>query len=246
RAPQTDIVRMDVPVQGETAAPKIAAAIRAMNDYDRVDCIIAGRGGGSAEDLWAWNEEIVARAIYDSEIPVIAAVGHETDFTIADFTADLRAPTPSAAAEMAAPDRAGDRRYFDACAGRFAGAAARYYGNLHARFSACMSGRGLVLPFRLIRELEQALDGNAESFSLRFSGQVRARALAFSSAASRLHASSPIAVLSRGYSVVTMENGGTVRDASKLAQGDKVSMRFHRGTARATVTSVDLSSVGPD
>jgi exodeoxyribonuclease VII large subunit len=239
RAPQTDIVLMDVPVQGETAAPRIAAALRAMNGYGRVDCIITGRGGGSAEDLWAWNEEVVARAIYDSEIPVISAVGHETDFTIADFTADVRAPTPSAAAETAVPDRAENRKYFDACARRFAGAAARYYEDLIGRFSECVSSRGLMLPFRLVREQEQALDGNAESLSRRFCGHMKTLALRFSSAASRLHSSSPLAVLSRGFSVVTSRDGRTVRDASALAPGQDVSMRFHQGTASAKVESID-------
>jgi exodeoxyribonuclease VII large subunit len=246
RAPQTDIVLMDVPVQGETAAPKIAAALRAMNEYGQVDCIITGRGGGSAEDLWAWNEEVVARAIYDSEIPVIAAVGHETDFTIADFTADLRAPTPSAAAEMAVPDRAENRKYFDACAGRFAGAADRYFEDISGRFSECISSRGLLLPFRLVREHEQALDGNAEALSRRFSGYVKTLALNFSSAASRLHSSSPLAVLSRGYSVVTSRDGRTVRDASTLAPGQDVGLHFHKGTARANVESVDLSETQPN
>ena len=118
RAPETEIVLFDVPVQGETAAPKIAAALYEMNafasdpDGNDIDCIIVGRGGGSVEDLWPFNEEIVARAIYDSEIAVISAVGHEIDFTIADFAADVRAPTPSAAAEMAVPDRAESQEVF--------------------------------------------------------------------------------------------------------------------------------------
>jgi exodeoxyribonuclease VII large subunit len=235
RSPQTDIVLMDVPVQGETAAPKIADAIRAMNEHGRVDCIIAGRGGGSAEDLRAWNDEVVARAIYDSKIAVISAVGHETDFTIADFVADVRAPTPSAAAEMTAPDRAESRKYFDACAARFSDTVARYYRDAGARFSLSASSRGFSLPFRQIREQEQALDGRSEALTRRFSGYCKTLTLSLSAISSRLHSSSPLAVLSRGYSVVTTEGGKTVRDASALTPGQIVSMRFHKGSASARV-----------
>lgn len=104
RNPNVYIKLLPVPVQGEGAAEKIAEAIRIMNEKNMADLIIVARGGGSLEDLWPFNEEIVARAIYNSELPVISAVGHETDFTIADFVADLRAPTPSAAAELAVPN----------------------------------------------------------------------------------------------------------------------------------------------
>ena len=238
RAPQTDIVLMDVPVQGETAAPKIAAALQAMNEYAKVDCIIAGRGGGSAEDLWPFNEEIVARAIYYSEIAVISAVGHETDFTIADFVADVRAATPSAAAEMAVPDRAESRRVFDTCASRFAGAATRYFEDIGDRFSSCVSNRSLKLPFRLVQEHEQALDGHADALARRFGVYLKTLTLNFSSAASRLNSCSPLAVLSRGYSVVTTDNGRPVRDAGALTPGQHVGMRFHKGTATATIGTI--------
>jgi exodeoxyribonuclease VII large subunit len=110
RSLSVDIVFIDVPVQGEKAAAAIAQALREMNTYGNVDCIIVGRGGGSIEDLWAFNEEVVARAIFDSKLPVISAVGHEIDFTIADFVADVRAPTPSAAAEIAVADDEQNRR----------------------------------------------------------------------------------------------------------------------------------------
>jgi exodeoxyribonuclease VII large subunit len=238
RAPQTDIVLIDVPVQGETAAPKIAAAINDMNAYAGVDCIIVGRGGGSAEDLWPFNEEIVARAIYDSQIAVISAVGHETDFTIADFVADLRAPTPSAAAEMAVPDRAESRRYLDACASRFAAGAARYFSDVNERFSADASHRSLKLPFQRLLEHEQALDGNTEMLVHRFNGLLNTMTLRFSTASSRLHAYSPLGVLTRGYSVVTTGDGQVVRDAGILTQGQNVAMRFHKGSATAKVTTV--------
>ena len=243
RAPQTDLVLVDVPVQGETAAPKIAAAIRGLNAYAAVDCIIAGRGGGSAEDLWPFNEEIVARAIYDSEIAVISAVGHETDFTIADFVADLRAPTPSAAAEMAVPDRVEDLRYLDACASRFAGSAARFFTEAQERFESSASHRSMRMVLQLLPEWEQELDDHTEKLNRRFNEILKISTLRFSTAASRLHSFSPLAVLSRGYSVVTTGDGKPVRDAGRLAPGQDVAMRFHQGSATAKVEKVSSSPV---
>jgi exodeoxyribonuclease VII large subunit len=242
RAPQTGIVLADVPVQGETAAAKIAAAIRAFNAYGRVDCIIAGRGGGTTEDLWPFNEEIVARAIYDSEIAVISAVGHEIDFTIADFVADLRAPTPSAAAEMAAPDRAESQRYFDACAVRFSGAVSRYFAGIYERFESIASHRSLRMALQLIPERQQELDSHTEALNRHFIESLQTLSLRFSTTASRLHALSPLAVLSRGYSVITTVDGQSVRDAGRLTPGQDVSMRFHRGSATARIETISPSS----
>jgi exodeoxyribonuclease VII large subunit len=238
RAPQTDIVLIDVPVQGEAAAPKIAAAIRDLNAYANVDCIIVGRGGGSVEDLQPFNEEIVARAIYDSEIAVISAVGHEIDFTIADFVADVRAATPSAAAEIAAPDRMESRKYFDACASRFSGAITRYFDDLKKRYYSTVQSRSLKTPLQLLRERQQERDGYAEALARGFSGSFRTASSRFSSITARLHALSPLAVLSRGYSVVTTTEGMPVRSTDQIEQGRSVYLRFHKGSATATVTSV--------
>ncbi len=243
RAPQTDIVLVDVPVQGEGAAQKIAAAIRWLDAWGRADCIIAGRGGGSAEDLWAWNEEIVARAMYECETAIISAVGHETDFTIADFTADVRAATPSAAAEIAAPDRAESRRYFDSCVSRFSGAAQRYFAAVNERFDSCVSSRSLKMALQLFLERQQELDDQAAALSRRVSESVKTAVLRFSTAASRLHAFSPLAVLSRGYSVVSAGDGKPVRSSEELAPGQDVSMRFHKGSATAKVETVSPSPV---
>ena len=238
RAPQTDLVLVDVPVQGETAAPKIAAAIRDLNAYAQVDCIIVGRGGGSVEDLQPFNEEIVARAIYDSDIAVISAVGHEIDFTIADFVADVRAPTPSAAAEMAVPDHTESRKYLDACASRFSGAVTRYFTSFNRRYESCTDSRSLRRPLQLLLERQQELDEYSEACSRRFTDALRAAASRFSSLTSRLDALSPLAVLSRGYSVVTTTDGTPVRSADQIAQGQNVALRFSQGSANATVTTV--------
>jgi exodeoxyribonuclease VII large subunit len=242
RAPQTEIVLIDVPVQGEAAAPRIAAAISDMNAFSRsggdIDCIIVGRGGGSAEDLWPFNEEIVARAIYDSDLPVISAVGHEIDFTIADFVADVRAPTPSAAAETAVPDRAESRRFFDACVSRFSGAAVRRIAVAHDRYAVCLSNRSLRLPLQLILDRQQQIDDLSGTFARRMSESLKTASLRFSAAVSRLNAVSPLAVLSRGYSVVTTDDNTTVRSSEQIDAGRNVLLRFQKGAARATITEV--------
>ncbi len=238
RAPQMDIVLVDVPVQGEAAAPKIVAALADLNEWGMVDAVIVGRGGGSVEDLWPFNEEIVARAIYASKIPVISAVGHETDFTIADFVADLRAPTPSAAAERASSDRRENRRYFDQAAMRFAAAATDLFSRARERFDAALSSRSLRQPLQLIREGGQALDDGAFDLVRGFRDRVESAGDRFSAAASRLDALSPLAVLRRGYSVVSAVDGSIIRSGAQLTEGETLHMRFHRGSASATVTSV--------
>jgi exodeoxyribonuclease VII large subunit len=239
RAPETDIVLVDVPVQGESAAPKIAAAIRDLNAYGKVDCIIVGRGGGSVEDLQPFNEEVVAQAIYDSEIPVISAVGHEIDFTIADFVADVRAPTPSAAAEIASPDRAESRRYLDACKSRFSMSATRRFMECRECYESCLAGRAIRRPLQLILDSQQKLDDHADRCSRLFAESLRNAVTKVSGASGRLQALSPLAVLSRGYSVVSTEDGKAVRSAEQIAEGEKVLLRFHKGKATARVETVE-------
>ena len=233
RAPHMDIILVDVPVQGATAAPKIASALAALNDWGKVDCIIVGRGGGSVEDLRPFNEEAVARAIYASEIPVIAAVGHEIDFTIADFVADVRAPTPSAAAERASSDRLENRKYFDQAAVRFSASAADFFAQVRERLNAAMSSRSLRQPLQLIIERQQAFDDGALELVGGFKNRVQSAGDRFSVAASRLNAISPLAVLGRGYSMVTAGDGSVVRSSVQLEAGESVHMRFHKGSASA-------------
>lgn len=238
RAPQTDIILIDVPVQGEKAAARIAAAVKSMNEYGNVDCMIVGRGGGSIEDLWAFNEEVVARAIFDSEIPVISAVGHETDFTIADFVADVRAATPSAAAEMVVSDNKSNRQYFDVCADRFTNATRNYFEYISGRFTDAVTAPSMRIPFRMINDSAQGLDDSAErcrrSMKLLFDKAVSG----FASAANRLDALSPLSVLSRGYSVVTNKNGMSIRRAEDLSAGENVSIKFSSGSAQAEIQTL--------
>jgi exodeoxyribonuclease VII large subunit len=243
RSPRTNIVVMDVPVQGETAAPRIAQAIADMNRFGRVDCIIVGRGGGSAEDLWAFNEEIVARAIASSTIPVISAVGHEIDFTIADFVADVRAPTPSAAAEIAVGDDRENRRYFESLCRRLSAGANALVSTARSSFDSLSESPGWRRAADMAEEARQSLDEleNRQTLALRASLE-KAR-LRLSAAASKLSALSPLATMARGYSVVADASGAAVTNASQVSCGDAIRIYFHSGRADATVTA---ASAEPD
>jgi exodeoxyribonuclease VII large subunit len=241
RSPRTNIVVIDVPVQGETAAPRIAQAIGDMNRFGRVDCIIVGRGGGSAEDLWAFNEEIVARAIASSAIPVISAVGHEIDFTIADFVADVRAPTPSAAAEMAVGDDRENRRYFESLCRRLVTGAQTPVSTARASVDSLAESPGWRRAADMAAEARQFLDEleNRQTLTLRRAFE-RSR-LQLSAAASRLSALSPLATMARGYSVVADKRGAAVTNVSAVSCGDAIRIYFHTGRAEATVTATSAA-----
>jgi len=238
RAPQTDIVLIDTPVQGDKAAARIAESIRAMNEFGGVDLMIVGRGGGSAEDLQAFNEEVVARAIYGSRIPVISAVGHEIDFTIADFVADARAPTPSAAAEMAVPDTRENERYFEQCAARFAGGFSRYFSDVRERIERVKFSRALRRPITITQDAAQSLDDAKYRFGKRVKTLISLRNKQVKDAASRLNALSPLATLKRGYSVVLDVSENLIRSAKGLKVGDPMKITFADGAVGAEVTDV--------
>jgi exodeoxyribonuclease VII large subunit len=239
RAPQTDIVLIDVAVQGEGAAAAIAAAIADMNAYGNVDCLIVGRGGGSLEDLWAFNEEAVARAIAASKIPVISAVGHEIDVTIADFAADMRAPTPSAAAEMAVADTQELARLFAGVAGRFRSGFSNFFRTARSSLRQLTVRAGIRMPPRLVTELRQSCDDCRERIMRGMEIMLRGHRHTLSTAVSRLTALSPLNVLARGYSVVTSAGGGTVVDSGQLKEHEKVGIRFHKGRADASIVSIE-------
>jgi len=237
RAPQTDIVVADTPVQGSMAAERIAGSIRMMNDFGGVDVMIVGRGGGSAEDLSAFNEEVVARAIYDSKIPVISAVGHEIDFTIADFVADLRAPTPSAAAEAALPDTAEGKRYFEQCSARFAVGINRYFAAINDRVADIKSSKALTRPLLMLAEAERSLDEAGSRIRQSIKSTITTNNARLKSAAGRLNSLSPLAVLGRGYSVVVNDcNGTALKSVDEVSVGNNVSIRLVDGTVGAKVT----------
>ena len=282
RAPSTRVWVKPVPVQGRDAAPEVARAIRWFAERREVDVVIVGRGGGSLEDLWAFNEEVVVRAICDCSIPVISAVGHETDTTLADFAADLRAPTPSAAAEHAVPETAEIARRVVSCFGRIAAAVERQrvrrvenalapirrYGfrRVRDRLSEARQvwGEGVdalpavvtgILDARevALREGVEALPGTpARRLADATRRLERTRTLPRETRrrdervrtrhrhlVERLHAASPLAILERGYAVVTGPDGSVVADAAGLEAGDRLEIRLARGRARAEVTETE-------
>jgi exodeoxyribonuclease VII large subunit len=241
RAPQTDIVLCDTAVQGESAPARIVEALASLNDYGRVDCIIAGRGGGSMEDLQAFNEEVVARAIFASTIPVISAVGHEIDFTIADFVADVRAATPSAAAELAVADREDTRRLFSFITDRFSSAFSRYITTINHTCKILRQHSAFRKPWRFFLESQQQCDDLQHRMKQATLHMLNEHTASLASAAKQLSALSPLAVLSRGYSVVSKDNGTVVRNANQVTTGERVQLRFSQGKATGTIeeTSTD-------
>lgn len=238
RAPGVRLLLRPVRVQGDGAAEEIAEAVRELNRYGGLDVLIVGRGGGSAEDLWAFNEEIVARAIADSDIPVIAAVGHETDFTIADFVADLRAPTPSAAAELVAKNRQELEAHLD---------------HLLIRLS-CRMGQSLDLVAERLAGLENQLAIYARDFAVlpetitelenRFAIAIKTRMRQYTdclaAAAGRLDALSPLRQLDRGFVIASRDRDGAgLRTTEYLNPGDPLWLRFSRGRAAVRVEDVE-------
>ncbi len=234
RYPVAEIVFCGVTVQGENAAPEIISAIKKLNDENEVDVIIVGRGGGSIEDLWAFNNESLALAIADSHIPIISAVGHETDFTISDFVADLRAPTPSAAAELAVPDIRDLKNYLN---------------KERAYLNSLMSSRLKAERMRLdsfrnrrsLKDMRYILDSEKERLDalfLQMQQSVKRSLFAqrdrLGKNAALLDSLSPLKILSRGYSV-TRRHGELVKDVGQVKDGDKVSVTLSRGTLICTV-----------
>ncbi len=234
RNPNVYIRLLPVPVQGEGAGDKIADAIKLMNDKNLADVIIIARGGGSLEDLWPFNEEVVARAIFNSKIPLISAVGHETDFTIADFVSDLRAPTPSAAAELAVPEiskvEEGIRNYQN----RYRLALKKKIEYVKLRYEKCMQSRVYKEPLQAINDRYLVVDSFIKNISNDMNKKLIMAKKDFLNSLSRLDALSPLKTLSRGYSITTKDNK-TVKKAKDLKTGDKINIRFSDGEKVATV-----------
>lgn len=236
RWPLAKVVVHPVSVQGENAAGEIAAAIEAFNNEKEADVLIVGRGGGSQEDLWAFNEEIVARAVANSEIPVISAVGHETDFTICDFVADLRAPTPSAAAELAVPDAEELRAKLRDAEKRLSAQlsfAIRHKREIMERYTLRL---GAVR--RKMEELSMAVD----ALSLRAEHAIRAKKETeenrLSLCINALDALSPLKVLQRGYAA-GMQAGKTIRSVKEIRKEEPIAFRFYDGTAHCVVEKTE-------
>jgi exodeoxyribonuclease VII large subunit len=234
RYPDRRVVIRPVKVQGEGAAREIAMGIAELNQNGAVDVIIVGRGGGSLEDLWAFNEEAVARAIYASTAPVISAVGHEIDFTIADFVADVRAPTPTAAAEMVLPLKADLVEQVRLLEGQLGKNIKLKLDSL--REASAGLAKRLADPRRKLRENQQLLDEVSVNLLRRFQDRLRQLKDHLARGSGRLEALSPLAVLDRGYSIThKLPTEEIVKDAGSLATGDRVRITFARGKALCRV-----------
>jgi exodeoxyribonuclease VII large subunit len=226
-----------VRVQGDGAALEIAEGIADLNRQGEADVLIVGRGGGSMEDLWAFNEEPVARAIFASRIPVISAVGHEVDVTIADLVADLRAPTPSAAAELVVKERRELEGHVDHLVLRLSGQMKARLTLLRERVEGLF--RRLRAPVGDLLRQGQRVEQLSRRTKLAIRVHLEASASRLALFAGRLEALSPLRTLSRGYAIVTREEESTpLRETARLARGDRLAIRFARGEARAVVEEI--------
>ena len=240
RSPQTDIVINDVLVQGDKAPADIARGIAEMNSYNNVEVIIVGRGGGSIEDLWAFNTEVVARAIFNSKIPVVSAVGHEIDFTIADFVADLRAPTPSAAAEMVVNDEADNLRFFQSLSDRFDTNMSRAIISARRNYTLLKTSSAFRYTARRILDARQTIDTCTEALYESLGAAMQSRRTAMGHLAARLSAVSPLNVLARGYAVVTNAKGVTIKTTNQIALGERITIQLHKGLVGVEVKDIPV------
>ena len=235
RYPLTRVRLFPVRVQGAGASQEIAAAIRYANYYHLADVLIVGRGGGSMEDLWAFNEEPVAYAIYESEIPVISAVGHEPDVTISDFVADLRAATPSNAAELAVPDQDGLRQSLDQMTSAIAGNLSRQLKAARQHLNALACASVLQDPGAYIAQQRKNMEFLKNRLAAAQNQSVAQKQQRYIAAVSKLDAMSPLKVLTRGYSVTQTESGEIVRSAGQVKAGDRVRIRVSDGSMTAKI-----------
>ena len=234
RWPMARIVISPALVQGETAPRSIVEAIEDLDSSGEADVIIVARGGGSIEDLWCFNDERVARAIFDAKTPIISGVGHETDFTIADFVADMRAPTPSAAAEIVVPDVLAERDHIMQLTMRSQKLMLNRISTLRTSLNLLTSRNVMQGPVALINERRLLLDNFVDRMNAAASAKVSGDRSNFVVLASKLDAFSPLKVLSRGYSITEGDNG-VINSVKDVNPGDKISIRLNDGTIRAEV-----------
>lgn len=234
RNPNVNIRLLPVPVQGEGAAEKIAQGITLMNEKKLADVLILARGGGSLEDLWPFNEEIVAHSIYNSEIPIVSAVGHETDFSISDFVADLRAPTPSAAAELTVPDIYELKQKNNIYQNRLRLALVKKVEIMKLRFEKAVSSRIFKEPLRNINDQYLKIDNNIKRLENAIKSKQKEEKTKYIELISKLDALSPLKTLTRGYSFTEKENK-IVRSIKELNTGDKITIRLVDGQKNAQI-----------
>ena len=238
RFPLTKVRLLPVRVQGAEAPAEIAAAIRYANHYKLADLLIVGRGGGSIEDLWAFNDERVAYAIYESEIPVISAVGHEPDVTISDYVADLRAATPSNAAELAVPDREALLQNLDAASSAMAAALSHQLRNARQRLDVLSRSAALSSPTGYLEQRQEQLEHLKSRLIAAQNQMLHQKRNRFVSCTAKLDAMSPLKVLSRGYSIVNAENGAILRSVRQTAPKQQISVMFADGSINAIVSEI--------
>ena len=236
RFPFAKIVVYPALVQGENAASSLISGIRYFNDTGSADVIIIGRGGGSIEDLWAFNDENLAKKVCASEIPVISAVGHETDFTICDFAADLRAPTPSAAAELAVPDTAELKHKINNIISRESAVLLQMLSAKRETLARYEKSRYLSSPGHMIDDRRMALVLSSERLMTSVAHVNEIKKHALSALSGKLEALSPLAVLSRGYGVVSSEEGKVIKEIADVSVGDKITVKVRDGEIYAGVS----------
>ena len=239
RYPLCEVKLLPVRVQGEEAPGEIAAALAYANRYRVADLIITGRGGGSIEDLWAFNDERVARAIAASELPVISAVGHEPDVTISDFVADLRAATPSNAAELAVPDQMELRQALAARQALLLTQMQKRLKQERGTLERLASRRVLKSPINYINDRRLQVDYVQHRLTAAFSETVQRKHRRFASLTAKLDAMSPLKVLARGYSMASDGQGTLLRSVKQIKPGDRLTVRFADGSAAAVVEEVN-------
>ena len=243
RCPSAEILIFPSLVQGAEAPAYLRGGIQYFNavkdDPEQgVDLIIIGRGGGSAEDLWGFNDERLARAVAASEIPVVSAVGHEVDFTICDFVADLRAATPSAAAELSLPDKEDLSRRAQSLATRLLSAQSTRLRRYRARLEQLSSAKALTSPEGVYRLRRERLEGLSKRMELSVSRHLAGKRQSLERAVAGLSALNPLGVLGRGYALVQSAEGEVIPSATRLAVGQRVTLRFSDGRAAAEVREI--------
>ena len=238
RYPLSKVRLLPVRVQGVEAPEEIAGAIRYANMYRLADLLIVGRGGGSIEDLWAFNDERVAYAIYHSDIPVISAVGHEPDVTISDFVADLRAATPSNAAELAVPDQDALRQMLDSMSGAMATALSRQLTAARRHYQLLSAHPSLQSPVSYLEQRRKNLELLKNKLISIQNQQINSAKARYIAMTSKLDAMSPLKVLTRGYAMAQREDGTVLRSVSQVETGDPITISVSDGRLCASVTEI--------
>ena len=241
RFPIAEVVLYPSLVQGESAAPQLIEGLRYFNEKKNVNVIIIGRGGGSLEDLWAFNSEALVREVAASELPVISAVGHEIDFTLCDFAADRRAPTPSAAAELAVPERYELKRKLGNVTARLELLEGKKLELLRSTLERMRKSRALTDPRNFIDDRRMALGVAEDKLYNRITFLLERKKSALAGKTAKLDAMNPLSVLSRGYGAAFAHDGTVIRSAAQVEKGSDISLMLSDGTVRATVCDIVMN-----